>query len=116
MTHLRLAPRQRGEADGRRPAGEGSGAARGPLTPFLSPLRGARTDSFRTPQVRRETIVSPNDQKHCGGVLAEEVGGRCQGKSACVRGGGQVCPPFGGRCARWQSRFIDTLPSDGTFR
>src|SRR3954471_7859911 len=60
----------RGEADGRSPSGEGSGTARGPLTLILSPLRGARTNSFRTPQSAAEATVSSNDQILCGEVLA----------------------------------------------
>src|SRR3982750_16845 len=38
MTKSAPRPAWRGEADGRRPAGEGSGSARGPLTLILSPL------------------------------------------------------------------------------
>jgi protein ImuB len=44
-------PAKRGEADGRRPAGEGSGGATGtrPLTLTLSPLRGARANGCGAP-------------------------------------------------------------------
>jgi len=50
-------PRGSGErptAEGRRVRGP---APRGPLTFILSPLRGERTNSFRTPQFAVQTIV-----------------------------------------------------------
>src|SRR3982750_4565060 len=58
---------------GRRPLGRRGGgtAPRGDPSPLSSPrFRGARTNSFRAPPSVAQTTVSPNDQIHCGEVLA----------------------------------------------
>src|SRR3954468_24068721 len=89
MTKSAPRPAWRGEADGRRPAGEGSGRrARGPLTFILSPLRGARTNSFRTPQSAARTTVSPNDHLDCrDGLMLGGWGGAVGVRGVAFAGG-----------------------------